>query len=156
MAGQAAAERPSRTHAWHAQARGLPTAGSQRITDQQGRFNAFRDEFNLERPHEALGQRQPAQFYRPSPRSFVEPVGDLDYGPDEQVRRVRSTGEIRWRGSLLFVSEVIVGETVGIRQRPDGHWLIRFADVALGLVDRSSGELVRFGAGRPPRTKALS
>ena len=126
------------------------------ITDQQGRFNAFRDEFNLERPHEALGQRQPAQFYRPSPRPFVEPAGDLDYGPDEQVRRVRSTGEIRWRGSLLFVSEVIVGETVGIRQRPDGHWLIRFADVALGLVDRSSGELVRFGAGRPPRTKALS
>jgi putative transposase len=126
------------------------------ITDQQARFNAFRDEFNLERPHEALGQRQPAQFYRPSPRPFVEPVGDLDYGPDEQVRRVRSTGEIRWQGSLLFVSEVIVGETVGIRQRPDGHWLIRFADVALGLVDRSSGELVRFGAGRPPRTKALS
>lgn len=123
--------------------------------DQQVRFNAFQQEFNHERPHEALGQRPPAQFYRPSPRPFVEPIGDLDYG-DDLVRRVRSTGEIRWRGSLLFLSEVIIGETVGIRERPDGHWLIRFADVALGLVDRSSGEFVRFGAARPPRTKALS
>jgi putative transposase len=123
--------------------------------DQQVRFNAFRQEFNLERPHEALGQRPPAQFYHPSPRPFVEPIGDLDYG-DDQVRRVRSSGEIKWRGSLLFLSEVIVGETVGVKQRPDGHWLIRFADVPLGLVDRTSGEFVRFGAGRPPRTKALT
>ncbi|MDP2372353.1 hypothetical protein [Reyranella sp.] len=100
--------------------------------------------------------RQPTEFYRPSPRPFVEPVGDLDYGPDEQVRRVRSSGEIRWCGSLLFVSEAITGETVAIRQRPDGHWLIRFADVALGLIDRSSGKLVRLGAARPPRSQAAA
>jgi len=55
---------------------------------------------------------------------------------------------------MLFVSDAIKGETVGIGQRSDGHWLIRFADVALGLIDRSSGQLARFGAGRPPRTKA--
>jgi hypothetical protein len=55
---------------------------------------------------------------------------------------------------LLFVSEAIVGETVGIQQRPDGHWFVRFADVALGLIDRSSGQLARFGAGRPPRPEA--
>jgi transposase InsO family protein len=122
--------------------------------DQQSRFDAFRCEFNQERPHEALGQRQPAGFYCRSPRPFVEPVGDLAYGSEEQVRRVRSTGEIRWGGSLLFVSEAIVGETIGIRQRSDGHWFVRFADVALGLIDRSSGRLARFGAGRPPRPKA--
>jgi putative transposase len=122
--------------------------------DQQSRFDAFRNEFNHERPHEALGQRQPAEFYRPSPRPFVEPVGDVDYGLGEQVRRVRSSGEIRWRGSLLFVSEAIIGETVAIRQRPDGHCLLRFADVALGIIDRGSGKLVRLGAGRPPRSQA--
>ena len=128
-----------------------PPAAS--TVDQQSRFDAFRDEFNQERPHEALGQRLPAECYRPSARPFVEPVGDFDYGPDEHVRRIRSSGEIRWSGSLLFVSEAIIGETVGIQQRPDGHWLIRFADVALGLIDRGSGKLVRLGAGRPPRTQ---
>jgi len=124
------------------------------VAQQQSRFDAFRKEFNHERPHEALGQRQPAEFYSPSPKPFVEPVEDLDYGQDEHVRRVRSSGEIKWRGSMLFVSDAIKGETVGIGQRSDGHWLIRFADVALGLIDRSSGQLARFGAGRPPRTKA--
>jgi len=124
------------------------------VAHQQDRFDAFRREFNHERPHEALGQRQPAEFYRPSPRPFVEPAGDLDYGSDELVRRVRSSGEIKWRGSLLFLSEAIIGEAVGLSQRPDGHWLIGFADVALGLIDCSSGKLSRFGAGRPPRTKA--
>jgi len=121
---------------------------------QQHRFDAFRTEFNHERPHEALGQRQPAEFYGPSSRPFVQPVGDLDYATHEQVRRIRSSGEIRWRGSLLFVSEAIIGENVALRQRDDGHWLIRFADVALGIIDRTSGQLVRFGAGRPPRSKA--
>ena len=122
--------------------------------DQQSRFDAFRNEFNHERPHEALGQRQPAEFYRPSARPFVEPVGDVDYGPHKQVRRIRSSGEIRWRGSLLFVSEAIIGETVAISLRPDGHWLIRFADVALGIIDRNSDKPVRLGAGRPPRSQA--
>ena len=123
---------------------------------QQRRFDAFRKEFNHERPHEALGQRQPAEFYGPSPRRFVEPTDDPDYGPDEQVRRVRSNGEIKWDGSLLFVSDALNGETVGVSQRPDGHWLVRFADVPLGLIDRSSGKLARFGAGRPPRTKTAT
>lgn len=122
--------------------------------DQQARFDAFRREFNQERPHEALGQRPPAKVYHSSSRPFVEPVGDLEYDPDEQVRRIRSTGEIKWRGSLLFVSEAIVGETIGIRKRPDGHWLVRFADVALGIIDRSSGQLARFGAARPPAPKS--
>jgi putative transposase len=129
---------------------------SANAADQQSRFDIFRNEFNHERPHEALGQHQPAEFYRPSPRPFVEPVGDVAYGPHEQVRRIRSSGEIRWRGSLLFVSEAITGETVAVSKRPDGHWLIRFADVALGLIDRSSGKLVRLGAGRPPRSQALA
>jgi len=122
--------------------------------EQQNRFDAFRAEFNHERPHEALGQRQPAQFYRPSHRPFAEPAGDPDYGPDEEVRRVRSAGEIKWRGSMLYVSEAITGQAVGLKRREDGHWLIRFANVPLGLIDRTSGKLARFGPGRPPRTKA--
>ena len=121
--------------------------------EQQACFEAFRQEFNHERPHEALDQRQPAKLYTPSPRPFVEPKGDPDYGQD-QVRRVRSSGEIKWGGSMLYVSEALVSEAVGLSQRDDGHWLVRFADVPLGLIDRRSGKLARFGPGRPPRPEA--
>jgi transposase InsO family protein len=124
--------------------------------EQQARFEAFRAEFNDERPHEALGQRQPKQFYSASSRSYPQRIDDPSYGPDEQVRRVRSSGEIKWRGAMRFISEALIGEAVGIREREDGHWLVRFADVPLVLIDRSSGKVARFGPGRPPRAKTIT
>ena len=123
---------------------------------QQARFDAFRREFNVERPHEALGQQPPSRFYGVSPRPYPERLDDPSYDPDEQVRRVRSSGEIKWRGSKVFITEALIGEAVGIREREDGHWLIRFADVPLVLIDRYSGKLARFGPGRPPRPKTTS
>src|SRR3546814_14009603 len=72
----------------------------------------------------------------------------------ELVRRVRTSGEIKWRNSMVFISEALIGEAVGLREREDGHWLIRFADVPLVLIDRYTGKLSRFGPGRPPRPQA--
>ena len=53
----------------------------------------------------------------------------------------------------MFVSEALNGETVAIREREDGHHLVRFCDVPLLLIDRKTGKAARFGPGRPPRTK---
>ena len=44
--------------------------------EQQARFDDFRRRYNEERPHEALGQRPPAQAYSPSNRAFPERVED--------------------------------------------------------------------------------
>jgi transposase InsO family protein len=122
---------------------------------QQERFDAFRLEFNEERPHEALGQKTPSLFYTVSPRPYPERIEDPGYAPDEEVRRVRSNGEIKWRGSLIFLSAALVGEVVGIREQPDGQWLARFADVPVGLIDHK-GNVRRYGAGRPPRSVTTS
>jgi len=122
--------------------------------EQQLRFDAFRDAFNDERPHEALGQCPPREFYGNSPRPYPDRIEDPDYGPDEAVRRVRSSGEIKWRGTRRHISEALVGEIVGIRERDDGNWIVRFAHVPLVLIDRYSGKIARFSAGRPPSTKS--
>ena len=37
---------------------------------QQARLEAWRQDFNTNRPHEALGQRCPAVLWQPSPRPF--------------------------------------------------------------------------------------
>jgi transposase InsO family protein len=92
------------------------TPSSADAEQQQARFDAFRQEFNHERPHEALGQKPPARLYASSPRPFVEPHGDPDY-PEAQVRRMRTSGEIKWRKAMVFVSEALVGEAVGLTQR---------------------------------------
>jgi transposase InsO family protein len=45
-----------------------PPAGSCRA--QQRKFNCFREEFNQERPHEALDMHTPASCYESSPREM--------------------------------------------------------------------------------------
>ena len=121
---------------------------------QQRRFDAFRQEYNHERPHEALGQVQPARLYRSSPRPFLSKLEDPVYEAHDQVRRVRSNGEIKWKGSKIFISDALIGEAVGVCEGEDGHWTVRFANIPLLLINRSTGRTARYGPGRPPRSVA--
>ena len=105
------------------------------LVEQQARFDAFRRIFNTERPHEALDFQYPAALYRPSPRSYPCTLREPMYGDDCVVRRVRSPGEIKWDGELIFVSQVLVGEPVGIHRTEGGEWRVRYADVELGFID---------------------
>ena len=129
-----------------------PPAASK--AEQQARFDAFRHDFNHNRPHQALDQQVPAALYRPSPRTMPKHVPEPWYDADHALRRIRPTGEIKWRGNLIFVSQALAGEPIGIRELEDGHWLLRFANVDLGLIDRRTQKFHRFGPGRPPRPKA--
>ena len=86
---------------------------------QQRAFDRFRETFNEERPHEALGQQTPASVYRPSPRSYPECLPELVYPNNHELRRVRTDGTIQWTGENVYVSEVLVGETVGLEPLDD-------------------------------------
>src|SRR3954463_8815063 len=68
---------------WHSQANGrhermhltlkkeaTRPAGAN-ILQQQGKFDAFTEEFNCERPHEALAMKCPAEVYSPSCRPYL-------------------------------------------------------------------------------------
>lgn len=100
---------------------------------QQERCDAFRIEYNTVRPHQALGQIPPATLYVPSPRRYPERVDGPHYPAMVEVRRVRSNGQIKWRGELVFVSEALVGELVGITEHKDA-WLVSFGPIPLGLI----------------------
>ena len=41
------------------------------LRQQQKAFNEFQHEYNQERPHEALGQRTPAELYQPASRDYL-------------------------------------------------------------------------------------
>lgn len=123
--------------------------------EQQQQFDAFRTLYNQQRPHEALGQNTPASQYQPSsrlyPRRIEEPVYD---GDALTVRRVRSSGEIKWRGDLVFIGEAFIGEPVAVQQTDTGDHIVRFMTVELGQIDRATAKFRRFGPPRPGRTKA--
>jgi transposase InsO family protein len=77
---------------------------------QQRRFDAFVYEYDFERPHEALEFDVPADRYRPSSRRLPR-RGEwpgLDSSCGFERRQVRSDGSIKWKGRLVFVSEVLV------------------------------------------------
>ena len=55
---------------------------------QQRKFDAFRQDYNEQRPHQALGQRKPAQLYRRSSRSLPRRIEGLEV-PAGHGREVR-------------------------------------------------------------------
>ncbi len=124
-----------------------PPAAS--LAEQQRRFDAFQHEFNHHRPHEALQQQMPAEHFEPSSRRPPDKVLEPWYDADHQVRRVRPTGEIKWNGELVFISEALAGEPVGIVETESGAGLVRFAGVDLGIIARKTGKLHGFAAARP-------
>jgi transposase InsO family protein len=125
---------------------------------QQARFDRLRREFNTVRPHEALGQRPPAHLYVPSPRPYPARLDDPWYDATHQVRRVRPSGEIKWQGELIFVSEAVRREVVGLVETEQGDWLVRFMHVELGRIDRHTRRFTPawHGRRRRPRQSGLS
>jgi putative transposase len=112
-----------------------PAAGS--LGAQQRRFNAFREEFNHVRPHEALAQQTPAACYHPSPRPLPDRLPPLEYPDRFEVRYVSANGGIRWNHRWVNVSTVCVGEYVGLEEIDDGIWNVYFGPLRLGrLLER--------------------
>jgi putative transposase len=130
-----------------------PAAG---LSEQQRRFDRFRAEFNHERPHEALGQTVPALHYTASLRPYPDRLEDPAYPAEFELRRVRSKGEIKWQGELVFIGEALIGEVIGIRENQEGDGELYFGPVPLGLIDGVTLKLVRVRSsqerrgGQPP------
>ena len=102
---------------------------------QQRAFDAFRQIYNEERPHEALGQQPPARRYRPSFRTYPSRVSAPDYEVGVTVRKVRTNGQIKWKGQKIYLSETLSGEPVGLSPQDDRYWTIRFGPLVIGLLD---------------------
>ena len=105
---------------------------------QQRRFDRMRRVFNTDRPHEALGQQPPASVYVASPRPYPARLEDPWYDATHQVRRVKANGQIRWQGDMIFVSEAVRGELIGLAETEQGDWTARFMHVELGRIDRQT------------------
>ena len=107
--------------------------------DQQARFDAFGTQFNLERPHEALGQNTPASLYSPSPRPLppqlpepVYPGHFLRCASATAVRLLSKSSRFRFHHRQVFLSEALIDEYIGLEETGEGVWSLYFYDVLLG------------------------
>ena len=125
--------RHERMHRTLKQAVTRPPSASMKA--QQRRFDAFRAEYNEQRPHEALGQQTPSSQYTPSPRPYPEHLPELHYPDYYEVRKVSSNGVVYWHNKLVYVSHLLKGEQVGLEEIDAGIWQVYFGPVTLGRFD---------------------
>jgi transposase InsO family protein len=88
------------------------------LAETQRAFDAWREVYNFERPHEALGQQVPASRYQPSKRPLPECLPDPEYDSHEIVRTVSATkAYVSFRGKAWKVPQAFRGERLAIRPR---------------------------------------
>jgi putative transposase len=109
-----------------------PPANTSRA--QQRKFDRFRNEFNSERPHEALDMQTPASRYEVSPRQMPNKLPGLQYPDRFEVRYVSANGGIRWNKQWVNVTTVCAGEYVGLEEIDDGIWNVYFGPLKLGRL----------------------
>jgi hypothetical protein len=124
------------------------------LASQQRRFNVFREEYNQERPHEALAQEVPASRYQASPRPFPNRLPSIEYPGHYEKRLVSRNGGIRWNSRWVNVSHVLGGEYVGLEEINNGLWDVYFGPLKLGRLDESDLR-IEDSLGRKSRRRLL-
>jgi putative transposase len=107
---------------------------------QQGKFDRFIEEFNQERPHEAIGMKYPAEIYTPSLKPY-KGLSDLEYPFHDRTITVTCCGRICIGRRKINLSTVFAGQNVGIKEVSDKIWLVSFMKYDLGFFDQEAGRV---------------
>jgi transposase InsO family protein len=108
----------------------------------QASLDLWRQNFNYERPHEALGMRCPGEVYVPSEHKYEGTPEDLEY-PQMCTRRVCQHGTIRVEAERLFLSTSLAGWSVGLKPIPTELMEVWFGRLLLGQVDLTTSSFIR-------------
>ena len=104
------------------------------VLQQQARFDAFIDEYNHERPHQALEMKVPADVYVRSSRVY-RGLDELTYPFHDTTITVTHCGRICFKGQKVNLSHAFAGQNVGVTQVGDRIWLVTFMQYDLGYFD---------------------
>jgi hypothetical protein len=65
------------------------------------------------------------------------------YGLDCRVRNVRHNGEIKFMSRTFYITELLTGQHVGLKEIDDGLWQLQFSFYVLGSIDLSKNKIIR-------------
>ncbi|MDX2164083.1 MAG: IS481 family transposase [Gammaproteobacteria bacterium] len=107
---------------------------------QQARFDDFIDEYNNDRPHQALNMKCPGEMYRLSQRKY-EGLPEVDYPFHDKILTVTNCGRLCLDGKKINLSVVLAGQKLGIKEVDDKIWLVSFMHYDLGYFDEETCKL---------------
>ena len=103
----------------------------------QQHFDAWRDLYNWQRPHEALAMAVPGERYIPSARAFPDHLPPIEYAPGDHIRKVGTNGKIAFQGQSYRVPKAFVSLPVALRPQPDydGVYDVYFCQQKIATID---------------------
>ena len=122
---------------------------------QQAKFDSFVNEFNTERPHEALAMKCPAEVYSPSPRPY-NGLPEFAYPLHYRDVIVTACGRICMHRKKINISTVLAGQRLGIKEVDEGIWIVSFMRYDLGFIDLEQKTLQPLDNPFGPRLSPMS
>lgn len=108
----------------------------------QQTFDSWRDRYNLERPHEALGMQVPASHYQPSARQYQASPAAAEYDEGVAVRKVDTDGKLSFKGARLKAGKAFIGERVGIKESGNGQYEVWWYSTKVGMIDLKNRSII--------------
>lgn len=113
------------------------------IADAERVLTEWRECYNNERPHEALGMKCPSEIYVPSEREYHDEVKKYEYSGEHHVLKVNSWGYLRYHDFQVYLSETMIDEYIEMRANPNGETFTAcYRNYEIGEFDASSGKLL--------------
>ena len=113
------------------------------MKEQQKQFDWFRFDYNYNRPHESLNQKPPADYYNKSEREYIEKPVLPGYDHSFIVRRVCSGGDIKLNGHRYYLTELLFGQDVGLKETADGQLTIYYSFQPIGAIDLRKNKVLK-------------
>lgn len=107
--------------------------------EQMDRMYAFQEEYNFERPHEALDMATPGSKYQRSNRNWDGILRSPEYDTKEMVvRKVGQNGGIWFKQVECYLGGALAGEYVGLQEAEQGKFDVYYGPVFLGKITEGS------------------
>jgi transposase InsO family protein len=103
----------------------------------QRRTNRWRRDYNQRRPHEALGQKTPAQYYRPSPRPMPRQLPNPQHPKGAALCLVNAKGEIRWHHRQRLIGRAFAGQRIALLPLGKHHHAVHLGKLLIGQLHRN-------------------
>lgn len=113
------------------------------MKEQQKRFDWFCFDYNHNRPHESLNQEPPAKHYQKSNRIYIEKPSRPEYDYGFIVRRVCSGGDIKLYGRRYYLTELLFGHDVGLKETADGLLTIYYSFQPIGTINLKTNKVIK-------------
>jgi putative transposase len=104
------------------------------LLQQQEKLYKFQEEYNEERPHQALGMKYPSQVYQKSSRKY-EGLPDLTYPGFDKTLQITNCGRVCMSRAKVHLSRAFANQPVGLNEVDDHIWEVSFMDYDLGFFD---------------------